>query len=202
MRGACEGRGGRGVVLVLSCLRCCILLCFSRSGLLAMGNLIKVLGKDLENCPHFFLDFESKSCAQGGGISVAAGGRSRCSRKTRINSHTARLGAGGVTPRPHQPLSHPWAGTGATSWARGDGLLTGPGQGWQLRMSGQAVQGRMPRGPLTQLPLPPIPSHLHPSRDAAGSGKLSHGRDARGLRLARQPRGWLCPLSARPGGES
>lgn len=26
----------------------------------AMGNLIKVLGKDLENCPHFFLDFESK----------------------------------------------------------------------------------------------------------------------------------------------
>ncbi|XP_017591591.1 PREDICTED: protein FAM49A [Corvus brachyrhynchos] len=24
-----------------------------------MGNLIKVLGKDLENCPHFFLDFES-----------------------------------------------------------------------------------------------------------------------------------------------
>uniref|UniRef100_U3JCP9 CYRIA/CYRIB Rac1 binding domain-containing protein n=9 Tax=Passeriformes TaxID=9126 RepID=U3JCP9_FICAL len=31
----------------------------SRSGLLAMGNLIKVLGKDLENCPHFFLDFEN-----------------------------------------------------------------------------------------------------------------------------------------------
>ncbi|KAJ7416638.1 Protein FAM49A [Willisornis vidua] len=28
-------------------------------GLLAMGNLIKVLGKDLENCPHFFLDFEN-----------------------------------------------------------------------------------------------------------------------------------------------
>ncbi|KAF6729704.1 Protein FAM49A [Oryzias melastigma] len=25
----------------------------------AMGNLIKVLGKDLENCPHFFLDFEN-----------------------------------------------------------------------------------------------------------------------------------------------
>nr|XP_029510005.1 protein FAM49A-like isoform X2 [Oncorhynchus nerka] len=24
-----------------------------------MGNLIKVLGKDLENCPHFFLDFEN-----------------------------------------------------------------------------------------------------------------------------------------------
>ena len=35
---------------------CCFLL--SRSP--AMGNLIKVLGKDLENCPHFFLDFESK----------------------------------------------------------------------------------------------------------------------------------------------
>lgn len=31
-----------------------------------MGNLIKVLGKDLENCPHFFLDFESKSHEQGG----------------------------------------------------------------------------------------------------------------------------------------
>lgn len=30
-----------------------------------MGNLIKVLGKDLENCPHFFLDFESKSREQG-----------------------------------------------------------------------------------------------------------------------------------------
>ncbi|MEE6484357.1 hypothetical protein FKM82_013849 [Ascaphus truei] len=29
------------------------------SGLRVMGNLIKVLGKDLENCPHFFLDFEN-----------------------------------------------------------------------------------------------------------------------------------------------
>ncbi|KAG1947237.1 CYFIP-related Rac1 interactor B [Pimephales promelas] len=29
------------------------------TGLPAMGNLIKVLGKDLENCPHFFLDFEN-----------------------------------------------------------------------------------------------------------------------------------------------
>lgn len=38
---------------------CCFLL--SRSP--AMGNLIKVLGKDLENCPHFFLDFESKWAA-------------------------------------------------------------------------------------------------------------------------------------------
>lgn len=44
---------------------CSTLCCFSRSGLLAMGNLIKVLGKDLENCPHFFLDFESKSHEQG-----------------------------------------------------------------------------------------------------------------------------------------
>ena len=38
-----------------------------------MGNLIKVLGKDLENCPHFFLDFESK-CALGRclfGVSVS-----------------------------------------------------------------------------------------------------------------------------------
>ncbi|TKS88934.1 Protein FAM49A [Collichthys lucidus] len=29
----------------------------------AMGNLIKVLGKDLENCPHFFLDFEKAETA-------------------------------------------------------------------------------------------------------------------------------------------
>ncbi|CAH2222174.1 Hypothetical predicted protein [Pelobates cultripes] len=29
------------------------------TGLRVMGNLIKVLGKDLENCPHFFLDFEN-----------------------------------------------------------------------------------------------------------------------------------------------
>ena len=38
-----------------------------------MGNLIKVLGKDLENCPHFFLDFESK-CSLGRclfGVSVS-----------------------------------------------------------------------------------------------------------------------------------
>lgn len=34
--------------------------CLPCPGLPAMGNLIKVLGKDLENCPHFFLDFESK----------------------------------------------------------------------------------------------------------------------------------------------
>ncbi|KAA0710543.1 hypothetical protein E1301_Tti012625 [Triplophysa tibetana] len=33
----------------------------ANKGLLAMGNLIKVLGKDLENCPHFFLDFERGS---------------------------------------------------------------------------------------------------------------------------------------------
>uniref|UniRef100_A0AAV2K7N7 CYRIA/CYRIB Rac1 binding domain-containing protein n=1 Tax=Knipowitschia caucasica TaxID=637954 RepID=A0AAV2K7N7_KNICA len=31
----------------------------------AMGNLIKVLGKDLENCPHFFLDFEMFSVRLG-----------------------------------------------------------------------------------------------------------------------------------------
>ncbi|EMP28446.1 Protein FAM49A [Chelonia mydas] len=34
-------------------------LYLAQAGLLAMGNLIKVLGKDLENCPHFFLDFEN-----------------------------------------------------------------------------------------------------------------------------------------------
>jgi hypothetical protein len=41
-----------------------------------MGNLIKVLGKDLENCPHFFLDFESK-CSLGRclfGVSVSESG--------------------------------------------------------------------------------------------------------------------------------
>lgn len=61
--------GGPGVALGVSGRwhQCCsTLFCFSRSGLLAMGNLIKVLGKDLENCPHFFLDFESKSHQQGG----------------------------------------------------------------------------------------------------------------------------------------
>lgn len=61
--------GGLGVALGVSGRwhqRCSTLFCFSRSGLLAMGNLIKVLGKDLENCPHFFLDFESKSHQQGG----------------------------------------------------------------------------------------------------------------------------------------
>lgn len=43
--------------------RFCVLYafcCFLPSRSPAMGNLIKVLGKDLENCPHFFLDFESK----------------------------------------------------------------------------------------------------------------------------------------------
>ena len=46
---------------------------FVPSRLPAMGNLIKVLGKDLENCPHFFLDFESK-CTLGRclfGVSVS-----------------------------------------------------------------------------------------------------------------------------------
>lgn len=27
-----------------------------------MGNLLKVLTREIENYPHFFLDFESKSC--------------------------------------------------------------------------------------------------------------------------------------------
>lgn len=62
-----RGRGGGTRGLGGGWHRCCsTLFCFSRSGLLAMGNLIKVLGKDLENCPHFFLDFESKSHEQGG----------------------------------------------------------------------------------------------------------------------------------------
>ncbi len=39
---------------------CTVCICLPCPGLPAMGNLIKVLGKDLENCPHFFLDFESK----------------------------------------------------------------------------------------------------------------------------------------------
>lgn len=48
--------------------RFCILYalcCFLPSRSPAMGNLIKVLGKDLENCPHFFLDFESKWARRG-----------------------------------------------------------------------------------------------------------------------------------------
>lgn len=60
--GGTWGPGGGTWGVTLKWHRCCsTLFCFSRSGLLAMGNLIKVLGKDLENCPHFFLDFESKS---------------------------------------------------------------------------------------------------------------------------------------------
>lgn len=54
--------------MCMSCIfmraaRFCVLYafcCFLPSRSPAMGNLIKVLGKDLENCPHFFLDFESK----------------------------------------------------------------------------------------------------------------------------------------------
>ncbi|XP_017691999.1 PREDICTED: protein FAM49A-like isoform X1 [Lepidothrix coronata] len=56
--GRCRGSGTVGAQ---GCRCCSTLFCFSRSGLLAMGNLIKVLGKDLENCPHFFLDFEKPS---------------------------------------------------------------------------------------------------------------------------------------------
>lgn len=44
--------------VMLLCTVC--ICCLPCPGLPAMGNLIKVLGKDLENCPHFFLDFESK----------------------------------------------------------------------------------------------------------------------------------------------
>lgn len=32
-----------------------------------MGNLLKVLTREIENYPHFFLDFESKSEGQGVG---------------------------------------------------------------------------------------------------------------------------------------
>lgn len=49
--------------IFMAAARFCILYafcCFLLSRSPAMGNLIKVLGKDLENCPHFFLDFESK----------------------------------------------------------------------------------------------------------------------------------------------
>lgn len=49
--------------IFLRVARFCVLYafcCFLPSRSPAMGNLIKVLGKDLENCPHFFLDFESK----------------------------------------------------------------------------------------------------------------------------------------------
>ncbi|KAK3511912.1 hypothetical protein QTP70_027668 [Hemibagrus guttatus] len=42
---------------MLLCTVC--ICCLPCPGLPAMGNLIKVLGKDLENCPHFFLDFEN-----------------------------------------------------------------------------------------------------------------------------------------------
>lgn len=55
----------RPCVFLMHVARLCALVCISLSPSPpsrspAMGNLIKVLGKDLENCPHFFLDFESK----------------------------------------------------------------------------------------------------------------------------------------------
>ena len=34
--------------------------CVSSSRLAGMGNLLKVLTREIENYPHFFLDFESK----------------------------------------------------------------------------------------------------------------------------------------------
>lgn len=72
-------------------------VCFSRSGLLAMGNLIKVLGKDLENCPHFFLDFESKSREQGG--------RGEGTRAT-VVAAPQKMGTGAVSPSsPVSPLA-------------------------------------------------------------------------------------------------
>uniref|UniRef100_A0A8C8EHS0 CYRIA/CYRIB Rac1 binding domain-containing protein n=1 Tax=Oncorhynchus tshawytscha TaxID=74940 RepID=A0A8C8EHS0_ONCTS len=46
--------------VVISRLRLVLLFVYlSPVQVAAMGNLIKVLGKDLENCPHFFLDFEN-----------------------------------------------------------------------------------------------------------------------------------------------
>lgn len=88
--------------------RCCsTLFCFSRSGLLAMGNLIKVLGKDLENCPHFFLDFESKSHEQGG-----------CGEGARAAAAAAvqRMGTGTMSSQ-HLWLQHPpkYPGPGSRS---------------------------------------------------------------------------------------
>lgn len=49
-----------------------------------MGNLLKVLTREIENYPHFFLDFESKSgtgvegmekgwMEKGGGVNVVTG---------------------------------------------------------------------------------------------------------------------------------
>lgn len=52
----CVSRARRQVVRTV----CILLFPSPPSRSPAMGNLIKVLGKDLENCPHFFLDFESK----------------------------------------------------------------------------------------------------------------------------------------------
>ena len=73
-----------------------------------MGNLIKVLGKDLENCPHFFLDFESKSREQGG--------RGEGARATAVAA-LWKMGTGMVSPSSPvspgtlgQPQSHPTKG--------------------------------------------------------------------------------------------
>lgn len=67
-----------------------------------MGNLIKVLGKDLENCPHFFLDFESKSREQGGRGEGAGATATAALRK---------MGTGTVSPS--SPVS---PGTSGQPW--------------------------------------------------------------------------------------
>lgn len=90
----------------------------------AMGNLIKVLGKDLENCPHFFLDFESK-WALGGGVCVPVSlclktGEQKNKNKTWINvkSVCAHVCAGVCKRR-----------CSVGGWREGWGLF-----GWELLM--------------------------------------------------------------------
>lgn len=72
-----------------------------------MGNLIKVLGKDLENCPHFFLDFESKSRERGGSWGGAGATGAAALRNTGIGTGVSPSSpvSAGASGQPHKALS-------------------------------------------------------------------------------------------------
>lgn len=77
-----------------------------------MGNLIKVLGKDLENCPHFFLDFESKSRELGGG---GEGARATAAAALR------NMGTGMVSLSGPESCKVPGCDPQRAEWGRGAG---------------------------------------------------------------------------------
>lgn len=96
----------------------CILLSPPSSRSPAMGNLIKVLGKDLENCPHFFLDFESKWAPGSVHVSVCLKcERARVQRRCSVGG--CRVGSGGG--KVYLDVSC-WVVGGVTERCRGCGL--------------------------------------------------------------------------------